>query len=144
MKEQPRTPKKVSPSQVRRRRRRAQARQEAAKRECNAENASAEDVNSSLLEVDTSDRSVSEEDASLLEMNTGNNGNDKPHEAEEADDDVDAMESLGQDILQSSFHDQAMKESVNMDTDEIDLGMLLENVIKQSKRNRRLWKNTLT
>ena len=119
--------KKVSPSQVRRRQRRAQARCEAngGKRNVIVKGSSVEDATSYVEDV-----------SSREEMNEGSFDDmqvelNYTEEVDKVDD--DAIGTL-EEILQSTSKTKA----ADMDNDD-NIGLQLENLIRQSEKNRNLW-----
>ena len=136
MKEQPESyKKKVSPSQVRRRKRRAQARRKAA----NLKATSAEDVESSLakaVKTSATDNEISEEEGSIVKMDI-EDGTDAPkdlHDAEEVQN-VDAINTLVEEILLLDSE---------IDVDRKSPSLQLEKIIKQSQLNRDLWEKSIS
>ena len=135
--------KKVSPSQVRRRQRRAQARREANGGECNVivKSASEEDATFYVASVEDNDREeMSVEDVSSREGMKEGAFDDMQVELNDTevvdkvdDDDIGTLEE----ILQSTSKIKA----ADMDKDD-DLSLQLENLIKQSEKNRNLWEKS--
>ena len=135
--------KKVSPSQVRRRQRRAQARREANGGECNVivKSASEEDATFYVASVEDNDREeMSVEDVSSQEgMKEGAFDdmqvelNDTEEVDKVDDDDIGTLEEISQSTSKIKAAD--------MDKDD-DLSLQLENLIKQSEKNRNLWEKS--
>ena len=125
VKEQPYHSKKVIPSQVSRRHRRAQARRAANNND--AMETSAEDVSSSLIQTENvCDKEISVEEVTSHNLNTkeANDMQMDSHGAEEANN-VDEIESLDEEEPEEVLED--------------DLSLELEHIIKQSQKNRHLW-----